>query len=71
MYLVEILDVLHVQVNWPLATGVIFFNCSILYFVGQCSMGYCFNGGRCTGGYNPKCMCNQGFQGPRCQYGKL
>ena len=30
----------------------------------------CFNGGQCRGGYSQMCACRNGFQGPRCQYGK-
>ncbi|KAG6939226.1 multiple EGF like domains 6, partial [Chelydra serpentina] len=34
-----------------------------------CSVGTCFNGGKCSEGGSLMCLCPAGFQGPRCQYG--
>uniref|UniRef100_A0A8C8SKI4 EGF-like domain-containing protein n=1 Tax=Pelusios castaneus TaxID=367368 RepID=A0A8C8SKI4_9SAUR len=33
-----------------------------------CSVGTCFNGGKCSAGGPLLCECPEGFQGPRCQY---
>ncbi|OPJ85540.1 hypothetical protein AV530_001753 [Patagioenas fasciata monilis] len=33
-----------------------------------CTVGTCFNGGRCSEAGSQMCQCPAGFQGPRCQY---